>query len=108
MQLFHFCFFLFSIFESTNAGVVETTQELRTNKPKQCLQITNTNYNFFIVLSLIQPLMYLGHTHCGQYSGCSYLSVVFLILLKHLNDQLSQANSVLQFFSRGDQSSYVL
>lgn len=30
------------------------------------------------------------------------LSVVFLILLQNLNHQLSQANSVLQFFGRGD------
>ncbi len=30
------------------------------------------------------------------------LSMVFLILLKHLNHQLSQADGVLQFFGRGD------
>lgn len=60
--------------------------------------------------SVIQPWMQASMKHTGSVREClcSYLGVVLLILLKHLDDQLSKANSVLQFLGRSNQASHIL
>lgn len=45
-----------------------------------------------------------GYMHMYQHTD---LSMMFLILLKHLNHQLSQTDRVLQFFGRGGKPSHI-